>query len=140
MQRRSVFDRISFSRRSVRNHVAVDRPHFQNYSNRRVGRMVRSGFRSKPETPHVPPWAPRMLVWRPKKILEQCPENFGQDSAPGINGSSVPAASGDRFFRDLSLSGNNSQIFGLSGQKCNRPVVSFPDKFVKASWGFPPRL
>jgi hypothetical protein len=140
MQRRSVFDRISFSRRSVRNNVAVVRPHFQNYSNPRIGRMVRSGFRSSLETPHVSPWAPRMLVWRPKKILEQCPENFGQDSAPGINGSSVPAASGDRYFRDLSLSGNNSQIFGISGQKCNRPVVSFPDKFVKASWGFPPRL
>uniref|UniRef100_A0A804PPG9 Uncharacterized protein n=1 Tax=Zea mays TaxID=4577 RepID=A0A804PPG9_MAIZE len=63
-----------------------------------------------------------MLVWRPKKILEQCPENFGQDSAPGINGSSVPAASGDRYFRDLSLSGNNSQIFGISGDsfECRR--------------------
>uniref|UniRef100_A0A804RLW1 Uncharacterized protein n=1 Tax=Zea mays TaxID=4577 RepID=A0A804RLW1_MAIZE len=56
-----------------------------------------------------------MLVWRSKKILEQCPENFGQDSIPGINGSSVPAASGDQHFRDLSLCGNNSQIFGISG-------------------------
>ncbi|ONM26870.1 hypothetical protein ZEAMMB73_Zm00001d007438 [Zea mays] len=102
--------------------------------------MVRSGFRSSLETPRVSPWAPRMLVWRPKKILEQCPENFGHDSAPGINGSSVLAASGDRHSRDLSLSRNNSHIFGISGQKCNRPVDSFPDKFVNASWGFPLRL
>ncbi|ONM54005.1 hypothetical protein ZEAMMB73_Zm00001d019962 [Zea mays] len=140
MQRRSVFDRISFPLRSVSDHEAVVRPHFQNYSNRRIGRMVRSGFRSSLEAPRVSPWAPRMLVWRPKKILEQCPENFGQDSVPGINGSSVPAASGDQHFRDLSLSRNNSQIFGISGQKCNRPVGSFPDKFANASWGFPPRL
>jgi hypothetical protein len=115
MQRHSVFDRISFPRRSIRDHEAAARPHFQNYSNRRIGRMVRSGFRSSLETPRVSPWAPRMLVWRRKKILEQCPENFGQDSAPGINGSSVPAASGDQHSRDLSLSGNNSHIFGISG-------------------------
>jgi hypothetical protein len=140
MQRLSVFDRISFPLRSISDHEAAVRPHFQNYSNRRIDRMVRSGFRSSLEAPRVSPWAPRMLVWRPKKILEQCPENFGQDSVPDINGSSVPAASGDQHFRDLSLSGNNSQIFGISGQKCNRPVGSFPDKFANASWGFPPRL
>jgi hypothetical protein len=139
-QRLSVFDRISFPLRSVSDHEVVVRPHFQNYSNRRIGRMVRSGFRPSLEAPRVSPWAPRMLVWRSKKILEQCPENFGQDSIPGINGSSVPAASGDQHFRDLSLCGNNSQIFGISGQKCNRPVGSFPDKFANASWGFPPRL
>jgi hypothetical protein len=90
------FYRISLPRRSVRDHEAAARPHFQNYSNRRIGRMVRSGFRSSLETPRISPWAPRMLVWRPKKILEQCLENLGQVFAADINGSSVPTASGDR--------------------------------------------
>ncbi|KAL5650367.1 hypothetical protein ACJX0J_041176, partial [Zea mays] len=61
-QRLSVFDRISFPLRSVSDHEVVVRPHFQNYSNRRIGRMVRSGFRPSLEAPRVSPWAPRMLA------------------------------------------------------------------------------
>jgi hypothetical protein len=114
-QRHSVFDRISFPLCLVSDHEVVVRPHFQNYSNRRIGRKVCSGFRSSLGASRASPWAPRKLVWRPKKILEQCPGNFGQDSVPSLNGSTVPAASGHQHFRDLSLSGNNSQLFGLSG-------------------------
>jgi hypothetical protein len=56
-QRQSVFDQISFPLRTVSDHGAVVRPHFQNYSNRRIGRKVRSGFRSSlggPALPHGP--------------------------------------------------------------------------------------
>jgi hypothetical protein len=139
-QRHSVFDRISFPLRPAIDQGYVVRPQFQNYSNYRIGRVASSGFRPSLRTSRVSPWAPRKLIWRPKKILEQCPRNFGQDSVPGLNGSADPAATGPRHFWDLSLPGKNSQIFGLSGQKCKRPFGSFPNKFANASWVYPPRL
>jgi hypothetical protein len=70
-QRHSVFDRISFPLRPISNQGVAVHPRFQNYSNHRIGRMVNSGFRSSLRASCASPWAPRKLVWRPKKILEQ---------------------------------------------------------------------
>jgi hypothetical protein len=136
----SVFDRISFPLRPAIDQGYDVRSQFQKYSNYNIGRVASSGFRPSLRTSRVLPWAPRKLIWQPKKILEQCPGNFGQDSVPRLNGSADPAATGHRHIWDLSLSGKNSQIFGLSGQKCKRPFGSFPNKFEKASWVYPPRL
>ena len=132
-QRHSVFDRISFPLRPTIDQACVVRSQFQKYSNYSIGRVASSGFRPSLRTSHVLPWAPRKLIWRPKKILEQCPRNFGQDSVPRLNGSADPVAMGHRHIWNLSLSGKISQIFGPSGQKCKRPFGSFPNKFAEAS-------
>jgi hypothetical protein len=139
-QRHSVFDRISFPLRPAIDQACVVRSQFQKYSNYSIGRVASSGFRPSLRTSHVLPWAPRKLIWRPKKILEQCPRNFGQDSVPRLNGSADPVAMGHRHIWNLSLSGKISQIFGPSGQKRKRSFGSFPNKFENDSWVYPPRL
>jgi hypothetical protein len=139
-QRYSVFDRISFPSRPAIDQGFAGRSQFQKYSNSSNGRVASPGLRPSLRASRVHPWAPRKLIWRPKKILEQCPGNFGQDFVPSINGSAGPAAKGYCHIWDHSFSGKNLQIFGFSGQKCKRSFGSFPNKFENASWVYPPRL
>jgi hypothetical protein len=136
---RAHFPFISFPPRSAIVQGCANRSQFQKYSNSSFGRVASSRFRPSLRASRVLPWAPRKLIWQPKKILEQCPGNFGQDSVPRLNGSADPAAMDHCHICDLSLSGKNSQIFGLSGQKCKRSFGSFPNKFENASWVYPPR-
>jgi hypothetical protein len=138
--RYSVFDRISFPSRPAIDQGFADRSQFQKYSNFSNGLVASSRFRPSVRASRVRPWAPQKLIWRPKKILEQCPRNFGQDSVPSFNGSTVPAAMGHCHIWDHSYLGKNSQIFGFSGQKCKRSFGSFPNKFENAYWVYPPRL
>jgi hypothetical protein len=68
------------------------------------------------------------------------PGNIGQDIDPIINAPSGPAVKDFRNIGGHSISGNNLQIFGISGQNCRRSFDSFPSKFENASWGSSPRL
>jgi hypothetical protein len=139
-QRYSVFDRISFHSRPAIDQGFAGRSQFQKYSNSSNGRAASPGFRPSLRASRVRPWAPRKLIWWPRKILEKCLGNFGQDSIPGFNGSADPAVMGHCHIWDHSSSGKNSQMFGFSGQKCKRSFGSFPNKFENASWVYPPRL
>jgi hypothetical protein len=122
----SVFDRISFPLRPAIDQGYVVRPQFQKYSNYRIERVASSGFRPSLRTSRVLPWAPRKLIWRPKKILEQCPENFGQDSVPRLNGSADPAATGQRHIWGLSLSGKIHKYLVFRGRNANGLLALSP--------------
>jgi hypothetical protein len=113
---------------------------FQNYSNSSNDRFEGPNSRSSLRDSCTHPWASWKLIWRPKKILEQCPGNFGQDIVPSINAPSGPAVKDYRNIWGHSISSNNLQIFGISGQNCRRSFDSFPSKFENASWVYSPRL
>jgi hypothetical protein len=125
-QRHSVSDRISFPPRPAIDQGYVVCPQFQNNSNFRIGRTTSSGFCPSLRTSRVFPWTPRKLIWRPKKILEQCPGNFGQDSVPSLNGSADPATTGPRHFWDLSLSGKNNKYLVSRGRSANSLLALSP--------------
>ena len=72
--------------------------------------------------------------------MEQCPGNIGKDFVPSINAPSGPAVKDFRNIWGHPISGNNLQIFGISGQNCRRSFDSFPSKFENASWVSSPRL
>jgi hypothetical protein len=52
------------------------RSQFQNYSNSSNDRVVGLNFRSSLRDSRVRPWALQKLIWRSKKILEQCSRNI----------------------------------------------------------------
>jgi hypothetical protein len=123
----SVFNRISFPLRPAIDQGYVVHPQFQNNSNYKIGRIASSGFRPSLRTSRVFPWALRKWIWRPKKILEQCPGNLGQDYVPSLNGSADPAATGPRHFWDLSLSGKKfTNIWSLGGRSANGLLALSP--------------
>jgi hypothetical protein len=86
------------------------------------------------------PWASRNLIWWPKKILKQHQEISEYKSVLNINGTPDHVSTDSRFSRGNSISCNNCQIFGISGQNCKRDFLSFPSKFENVSWEYSLRL
>jgi hypothetical protein len=147
-QRSSVFNRISYpvhhpvDQLASRSNSPVKfarRAQFQNYSKFSNGRLERLNFRSSLRGSCVWPWASRNLIWHPKKILKQHQEISGHKSVLSINGTPDHVSTDSRFARGNSISGNNCQLFGISGQNCKRDFLSFPSKFENVSWEYSPR-
>jgi hypothetical protein len=90
------------------------RSQFQNYSNSSNGRFEGLNIRASLSDSRARPWAPRKLIWRPKKNLGQCPlppgdvgQAFGTNNAAPFG----PAVRDIRHILGHSISGNNLQIF-----------------------------
>jgi hypothetical protein len=119
------------------------RSQIQNYSNSSNGRIEGLNNQASLSDSCARPWAPRKLIWRPKKILGQRPLPLGEaGQAFGTNNVALfgPVVWDFRHFLGLSISGNNMQIFVISGQNCGRSFDSFPSKFENAIWVSSSRL
>jgi hypothetical protein len=148
-QRSSVFNQISYpvhhfvDQLAFRSNSSVKfarRSQFQNYSNSSNGRFVRLNIRLSLRGSRVRPWASWNLIWWPKKILKQHQEISGHKFASSINGTPDPVMIDSRFSWGNSISSNNRQLFGISGQNCRRDFLSFPSKFENVSWEYSLRL
>jgi hypothetical protein len=143
-----VFNRISYpihhsvdqlASRSNSSAEFARRSQFQNYSNSSNSRFERLNIRSSLRGSRVRPWASRNLIWWPKKILKHHPEISGHKFVSSINGPPGPVMNDSRITWGNSISGNNRQLFGISGQNCRRPFDFFPSKFENVSWEYSSR-
>jgi hypothetical protein len=131
---------ISWLFRSNSDAKFARRSQFQKFSNSSNDRFVRLNIRSSLRGSRVRPWASRNLIWRPKKILKQHKDISGHKFVSSINGTPDPVMNDFNFSWGNSISVNNRQLFGISGQNCRREFLSFPSKFENVSWEYSKRL